>query len=87
MFSAPPVMALPAFEQKADHLLHRHPNLKTPLLAGGEYGIAPVFASSIEYKNGVFTNNNDHFDTASAMHLANEMIWFHDEEVNGFPQF
>jgi len=27
----------------------------------------------------------DHFDTAGAMHAADEMIWFHSDEINGFP--
>ncbi len=27
----------------------------------------------------------DSIDTAGAMHAANEMIWFHSDEINGFP--
>jgi len=26
------------------------------------------------------------FDTAGAMHAANEFIWLHHDEVNGFPE-
>jgi hypothetical protein len=29
--------------------------------------------------------NQDWFDTAGAMHASNELIWFHNDEVNGFP--
>jgi len=85
--SAPPIAAIPAYERKPDALSHRHPNLPVPHLAGGDYGVAPVYAAAVSFKNGVFVQEKDRFDSAGAMHLANEMIWFHHGEVNGFPEF
>lgn len=52
---------------------------------------APVFAHEIEWQGGDSWENkwkvtDSNFQTAGAMHLANEMIWFHKSEVNGFPK-
>ena len=55
-------------------------------MAGGKYGVAPVFATEIEYKNGKYSVINSQFDTAGSMHASNEMIWFHYDEINGFPE-
>ncbi len=49
------------------------------------HGIAPVFAASVTIGIDGWTADRDHFDTAGAMHAANEMIWFHSDEINGFP--
>jgi len=83
--SAPPVELFKApFEQEEPPLFLRYPDTPVPPLAGGEYGIAPVLAASARLRNGKWTVDQS-FDTAGAMHTANEMIWFHNDEVNGFP--
>jgi hypothetical protein len=56
-----------------------------PPMAGGAFGIASVFASEVRWGNGAWTVTNRRFDSAGAMHAANEFIWFHNYEVNGFP--
>lgn len=33
-----------------------------------------------------WTGIDRNFDTAGAMHAANEFIWLHHNEVNGFPE-
>ena len=57
-----------------------------PPMAGGDFGVAPVFATSVEYSNGAWSVVDSNFDTAGAMHASNEMIWFHYDEINGFPE-
>ena len=66
-------------------LHYRFPTVPLPQTAGGPYGIAPVFAASVTFGPDGWTADHDHFDTAGAMHAANEMIWFHADEINGFP--
>ncbi|MDH5459729.1 MAG: hypothetical protein OEW71_01670 [Candidatus Bathyarchaeota archaeon] len=52
---------------------------------GGDYGIAPVLAASVTF-TGVEVQIDRTFDSAGAMHAANEFIWLHYDEINGFPQ-
>lgn len=66
-------------------LNYRYPAVALPQDAGGLHGIAPVFAASVTIGIDGWTADRDHFDTAGAMHAANEMIWFHSDEINGFP--
>jgi hypothetical protein len=58
-------------------------------MAGGKFGRASVFAweitFNVEKKKWNVTDKT--FYTAGWMHAANEMIWFHNDEVNGFPEF
>lgn len=82
--SAPPVEKIPPYERRDDSMLHRHPSLPVPALAGGEFGIAPVFASEVSMKSGHWERVNS-FDSAGAMQLASEFLWLHHAEVNGFP--
>ena len=63
----------------------RYPGMSYPPMAGGEFGIAPVFATSVSYENGEWIVGDRTFDSAGSMHAANEMIWLHYDEVNGFP--
>lgn len=85
--SAPPVGLFKApFEQEEPEIFLRYPTTPVPPMAGGDYGIAPVFASSVTWDGTQWTAVQDNFDTAGAMHSANEMIWFHNDEVNGFPE-
>ena len=65
----------------------------------GAVGKASVFAASVSYDRSCepsdlesdqvacWTADDSRFDTAGAFHLADEMIWFHDDEVSGFPNF
>ena len=85
--SAPPLqIAKSPFEYKdVPEIFFRYPGMPMPPMAGGKYGIAPVFASSVTYKDGKW-NVGRRFDTAGAMHASNEMIWLHNDEINGFPK-
>jgi hypothetical protein len=85
--SAPPIGLFKApFEQEEPPLFLRYPTTPYPPMAGGDYGIAPVFAASVTWDGAGWTADQYNFDTAGAMHTANEMIWFHNDEVNGFPE-
>ena len=85
--SAPPVDLFKApFEQEEPEIYLRYPKVLMPPMAGGEFGIAPVFAASVTWDGSKWTADQSHFDTAGAMHTANEMIWFHNDEINGFPE-
>ena len=41
---------------------------------------------SFDPQTGQWTEIDRYFDTAGAMHAANEFIWLHHDEVNGFPE-
>ena len=84
--SAPPLpIAKSKFEYEGEpELFFRYPSMPFPPMAGGKYGIAPVFGTSVTYKDGKWEVNKI-FDTAGAMHASNEMIWLHHDEINGFP--
>jgi hypothetical protein len=85
--ASPPVSLFKApFEQEEPELFLRYPTTPFPPMAGGDYGIAPVFAASVTWDGAQWTADQGNFDTAGAMHAANEMIWFHNDEVNGFPE-
>jgi len=85
--SAPPIpVAKSTFEYEGEpEIFFRYPGMPYPPMAGGEYGIAPVFASSVTHTNGQWEMGRT-FDSAGAMHASNEMIWLHHDEVNGFPE-
>jgi hypothetical protein len=55
-------------------------------MAGGKYGVAPVFATEVRFDGSKWTVTDGRFDSAGAMHASNEFIRFHNDEVNGFPQ-
>jgi len=84
--SAPPLpVAKSKFEYEGEpEIYFRNPSVPFPPMAGEKYGIAPVFASSVTYKDGKWEIDRT-FDAAGAMHAANEMIWLHHDEVDGFP--
>ena len=87
--SVPPVpVAKGAFEQQEPPLFYGYPSIPKPPMAGGTYGIAPVFATRIVWNENQrrFEVDDPRFDTAGAMHASNEFIWFHNDEVNGFPE-
>lgn len=85
--SAPPVdVQKEPFEFEGEpEIYFRYPGMPYPPMAGGEFGIAPVFATAVSYENGEWTVADRTFDSAGSMHAANEMIWLHYDEVNGFP--
>jgi hypothetical protein len=74
-----------AYEPNQDTLNLRYPALPLPADAGGQFGIAPVFAASVTCKHHAWQADQSNFDTAGAMHTSTEMMWFHNDEVNGFP--
>ena len=86
--SAPPIfIAKSPFEYEGEPPLYFRYDRTQPVppMAGGDFGIAPVFATSIGYSNGAWSVVDSNFDSAGAMHASNEMIWFHYDEINGFP--
>ncbi len=85
--SVPPVgVAKGKFEQNEPPIFYGYPTLPKPPMAGGDFGIAPVFASEIRWIGSGWEVTNRRFDAAGAMHASNEFIWFHKDEVNGFPE-
>ncbi|GAB4480961.1 MAG: hypothetical protein OHK0031_02450 [Anaerolineales bacterium] len=52
------------FEQEEPAIFYGYPTLPMPPMAGGDFGVAPVFASEVTFS----------------------FIWFHNDEVNGFPE-
>lgn len=86
--SAPPLeLAKSPFEYEGEPptFFRYGPSQPMPPMAGGDFGVAPVFATSIGYKDGAWSVVDARFDAAGAMHASNEMIWFHYDEINGFP--
>ena len=85
--SAPPKeVAKGTFEQDEPDIYYAYPSMPMPPMAGGEFGIAPVFATEVKWDGSAWSVSNGDFDAAGAMHASNEFIWFHNDEVNGFPQ-
>lgn len=74
-----------AYETTQDPLNYRYPLLPLPKDAGTPYGTAPVFAATVTWTGEGWLASQEWFDTAGAMHASNELIWFHNDEVNGFP--
>lgn len=74
------------FEQDDPDIYYAYPGMPMPPMAGGDFGIAPVFATEVTWDGSEWSVTNGRFDTAGAMHASNEMIWFHHDEVNGFPE-
>ena len=86
--SAPPIpVAKSPFEYEGEPptFFRYFDSQPVPPMAGGEFGVAPVFATSVGYANGAWSVVDPMFDSAGAMHASNEMIWFHYDEINGFP--
>jgi len=84
--SSPAIMDFKGtFETLGDPLYQRYPSQPLPKDAGGSHGIAPVFAASVTWLGTGWQADRTWFDTAGAMHASNEFIWFHNDEVNGFP--
>jgi len=86
--SAPPIFLAKApfeFEGEPPFFFRYDQSQPVPPMAGGEFGIAPVFATSVSYSGGSWSVVDSNFDTAGAMHASNQMIWFHYDEINGFP--
>lgn len=63
-----------------------YPTIPTPDRAGGEKGIAPVFASEATFDpaSGRWVVSDNYFDTEGAMYLSNELLW-ESGLANGFP--
>jgi hypothetical protein len=84
--SAPPKDAAKSkFEQEDPDIYYAYPDMPMPPMAGGEFGVAPVFAIEVRWEGGKWKVANPRFDSAGAMHASNEFIWFHNDEVDGFP--
>ena len=87
--SAPPLKIAKSpfeYEGEPETYFRYGPSQPVPPMAGGEFGVAPVFATSIGLNQGKWTILDSSFDTAGAMHASNEMIWLHYDEINGFPE-
>ncbi|RME05911.1 MAG: hypothetical protein D6803_07835 [Anaerolineae bacterium] len=85
--SVPPIpVAKGEFEQDEPPIFYGYPDIPKPPMAGGEFGIAPVFATEVTWDGSAWSVTDGNFDSAGAMHASNEFIWFHNDEVNGFPE-
>jgi len=85
--AAPPIpIAKGKFEQNEPPIFYSYPGMPAPPMAGGDFGVAPVFATEIAFDGSNWSVTNTRFDAAGAMHASNEFIWFHNDEVNGFPE-
>ena len=87
--SAPPLKIAKSpfeYEGEPETYFRYGPSQPVPPMAGGEFGVAPVFATSVGLNNGKWVVLDSNFDTAGAMHTSNEMIWLHYDEINGFPE-
>ena len=88
--SAPPVgVMMGKYETELpSELYYRYPTMPMPPMAGEPYGIAPVFASEVTFDLSAekWVVTNDRFDTAGAMFVSTEMVWFHDYATTGFPE-
>lgn len=73
------------FEQEDPSIFYAYPGMPLAPMAGGEFGIAPVFATAVRWDDAGWSVADGRFDAAGAMHAADELIWFHNDEVNGFP--
>jgi len=82
----PKKVAKGTFEQGEPDIFYGYPGIPFPPMAGGTYGVAPVFASEVSWTGSGWKVTNGRFDSAGAMHASNEFIWFHKYEVNGFPK-
>jgi len=86
--SAPPIkIAKSPFEYEGEPETYFRYDASQPVppMAGGEFGVAPVFATEVSYSGGTWAVSDAMFDAAGAMHASNEMIWLHYDEINGFP--
>jgi len=86
--SVPPIASGKSpFEQNEPAIFYGYPGLPLPSEVG-DFGAAPVFASSVTFDSaaGAWSEADPFFDTAGAMHAANEFIWLHADQVNGFPE-
>ncbi len=85
--AVPPIPAAKgAFEQEEPPIFYGYPTVPMPGMAGGEFGVAPVFAGEVSWDGSAWSVTDANFDTAGAMHASNELIWFHNDEVTGFPE-
>lgn len=73
------------FEQEDPAIFYAYPGMPLAPMAGGDFGIAPVFATAVRWDGARWGVTDSRFDAAGAMHAADEFIWFHNDEVNGFP--
>jgi hypothetical protein len=88
--AAPPARApfIPAAEYKGLDLYHRYPTMPTPPAVTPSTqgnGVAPMCAHSITWGPNGWTVDRSFVDVAQCMHMANEFLWAHSDEVNGFP--
>ncbi len=84
--AAPPIpIAKGKFEQDEPPIFYAYPGMPAPPMAGGDFGVAPVFATEVSFDGSNWSVTNARFDTAGALHASNEFIWFHNDEVDGFP--
>jgi len=90
--AAPPLALIPQYELdqlNGTEVFFRYPSLPMPGDVPGTagHGTAPVFAAQVTFDPGTGTWSavQTAYDTRGAMHLSNEMLWFHNAEVNGFP--
>lgn len=86
--SMPSPQFMPVWLQQREPAVHfRHGSIPLPPQAGGDFGVAPVFAGEVAYDPQSDTwSRRMMFDTPAAMHACCEFLWMNHEAVNGFPE-
>ena len=77
LLSAPPIkVAKSPFEYEGEPTTYFRYGKTQPVppMAGGKFGVAPVFATEITYTGSGYKVTNPMFDSAGSMHASNEMI-------------
>lgn len=79
---------MPEWLQQREPSIHfRHSAVPLPSQAGGDFGIAPVFAGEVAYDPQSDTWSREMiFDAPAAMHACCELLWLNHEAINGFPE-
>lgn len=87
-------MSMPSLDFLPDWIQEREPSahfrsdlIPLPSQAGGDFGIAPVFAGEVGYDPQSDTwSRRMTFETQAAMRACCEFIWLNRDLVNGFPE-
>jgi hypothetical protein len=61
-----------------------HPSLPQPEEAGGKFGIAPIYASEVTFRDGKWVISDEKFNTREAMFLANMSVILKRHQVDSF---
>jgi hypothetical protein len=85
--SMPSANLMPEWFRECEPDSHfRYGSMPLPQQAGGEHGIAPVFAEELGYDpQSEIWSRRSAFDAPAAMRACCEMLWMNSEAICGFP--